>query len=53
MSIEYYNAYQNIVNTMLRNAKESYFKHMLDDANDNTRKAWRLLNDLVNSGRSK
>ena len=32
---------------MLRSAKEIYFKDRLNDDNDNPRKNWRLLNDLV------
>ena len=49
---EYYKRYKNIVTSMLRKAKENYFKGSLNDAIDNQRKIWRLLNDLVCYGRS-
>ena len=42
-SFEYYNRYKNIVTTMLRRAKENYFR---DKFNDDPRKIVRLLNNL-------
>ena len=38
---------------MLRRTKENYFKDRFNDTADNPRKTWRLLNDLLNNGRSK
>ena len=38
---------------MLRNAEENYFKARFNDAIDDPGKTWRLLNNLVNNGRSK
>ena len=49
VSFEYYNRYKNIVTTLLRSAKENYFKDRFNDAIDNQRKTWRLLNDLLNN----
>ena len=52
VSFEYYNRYKNIVTSMLREAKESYFKNKFNDTNSYTRKTWNLLNNLVSNGRS-
>ena len=53
VSFEYYNRYKNIVTTLLRRAKENYYKNKFNDAICNARKTWRLLNDLVSNGRSR
>ena len=42
---------KNIVTSMLREAKESYFKNKFNVAIIDTRNIWNLLNDLVSSGR--
>ena len=53
LSFEYYNRCKNIDTTMLKWAKQKYFKDRFDDGMDNSRKSWRLFKDWVNECRSK
>ena len=39
--------FKNIVTNMIRRAQENYFKNRFNDAIDDTKKSWWLLNDLL------
>ena len=46
-----YKAYKNKLNHLIRIAKHSYYENKFDQAKDNLKETWRLINEVINKNK--